>query len=348
MKKAILLLLTLVISINATAQEEASWWVFGTGAALEFTPNPQNRSTAPFILASGYDQEEGVASISDDQGNLLFFTNGRSVWNRNGNIMPNGDGLFGNSSSTQSAIIVEAPETPGVYFIFTVGAAGNSNLAYSRVEMALNGGLGDVVPGIKNIVLLQGVAEKVAATIQTGTNNAYVMTYARSNSSSTFSGNGDLNSLFAWEVRGIPSAGVSFVFPTPIPQSGNSNLPFYPATLSTTDSVNGMLRISPDGTKLAIGNNNFGTPSPDSGCYLYEFNPSSGQFGGAGIEVQSGAVYGVEFSRTSQYLYCETGSRFGTTTRGVFQYDLCDPNNIVATENVLVLTALQPLMYQTL
>ncbi|MGJ8684838.1 MAG: gliding motility-associated C-terminal domain-containing protein [Nonlabens sp.] len=333
MKKAILFILAIVVSFSTVAQEESSWWVFGNGAAVEFTPNPQNRSQDPFMLNANYTQEEGVASISDDQGNLLFFTNGRDVWNKDGNIMPNGTGLLGSASSTQAAIIVKAPETPDVYFIFTVGT--NRVLAYSRVEMTLNGGLGDVVPGIKNIVLNSGCTEKVAATIKTGSNNAYVMTFARSNSTATNQGSGSYNALFTWEVRGIASAGVSFVFPVPIPQAGNGNLPYYNATTATATSVNGMLRISPDGTKLAIGNNNFGTVGGGSGCYLYDFNPGTGQFGGAGLQLNGGAVYGVEFSKTSQYLYCETGSRFGVTTRDVFQYDMCDPNNIVATQNIL-------------
>ena len=338
MKKAILLSLTFFLSIIATAQEESSWWVFGNSAAVEFTPNPQNRSTEPFVINAGMTQNEGVASISDDQGNLLFFTNGQVVWNRNGDIMPNGTGLLGSGSSTQSAIIVKAPETPDVYFVFTVDD-GQGTLAYSRVDMTLNGGLGDIVSGIKNVVLLASSTEKVAATIQTGTNNAYVMTFAERNATATTPGTGDNDTLYTWEVRGIPAAGISFVFPTPVPQTSNGNLGWFPADLAISGAVNGMLRISPDGTKLAIANNNFGTVGPDSGCYLYEFNPSNGQFAGAGIELDDGAVYGAEFSATSQYFYCETGSRFGTTTKEVFQFDLCDTANILSSKNTLTTTA---------
>ncbi len=337
MTKKILFIGLFFATLLSNAQVEASWWIFGNAAAVEFTPNPQNRSTLPFIANSGYQQEEGVASISDDNGNLLFFTNGNQVFNRNGTLMPNGTGLLGAASSTQSAIIVEAPSTPGVYFIFTVGLSGP--LAYSRVEMSLNGGLGDVVPGVKNVVLLRYSAEKVAATIKTGTNNAYVMTFSRENASNTALGSGAINALFTWEVSGIPAAGVSFVNPAPIPQSGNLNRPFYPATLASVTSVNGMLRLSPDGTKIGIGNNNFGTANAQTGLFLYDFNPGTGQVSGAGQRLDTGAVYGVEFSQTSQYLYCETGSRFGTTTRAVYQFDLCDPNNVLSTKRTLVSAA---------
>ena len=42
---------------------------------------------------------EGVASISDYKGNLLFYTDGQKVWNSKHEIMPNGDGLMGDSSA---------------------------------------------------------------------------------------------------------------------------------------------------------------------------------------------------------------------------------------------------------
>ncbi len=332
MKKAILLIFTLLISITAIAQEESSWWVFGNRAAVEFTPNPQNRSALPLIVSSTIDQDEGVGTISDDNGNLLFFTDGQNVFNRNGAVMPNGTGLLGGTSATQAAIIVKAPETPGVYFIFTSGNGNTTPLVYSRIEIALNGGLGDVVPGVKNISLLAACAEKIAATIKTGSNNAYVMTYGRSNATNTSQGSGDNNALFAWEVRGIAGPNVSFVLPAPIPQSANGNQSSFSTPLAATNGDRGMLRVSPDGTKLAIGTQN----SNNQGCFLYEFNPGNGQFSGAGLQLDNGPVYGVEFSPSSQYLYHDVSSNFSptaTSNRRLVQYDLCDQANIVASRN---------------
>ncbi|MDP5100595.1 MAG: hypothetical protein NWQ09_04650, partial [Nonlabens sp.] len=90
MTKKILFLSLFFATMLATAQNESSWWIFGDVAGVEFTPNPQNRSLSTPVVNSLYGQEEGVASIADANGNLLFFTNGRSVFNRNGNVMPNG------------------------------------------------------------------------------------------------------------------------------------------------------------------------------------------------------------------------------------------------------------------
>lgn len=331
MKTIYSLLLLIFVSTTMLAQEESSWWIFGDQAGVEFTPNPQNRSLDPAVATSGYDTDEGVASISDDSGNLLFFTDGITVWNRNGNIMPNGTGLDGNFSSTQSAIIVKAPESPGVYFIFTVGAGGNGPLSYSRVEMSLNGGLGDVVAGVKNVVLIQSCAEKVAATIQTGSNNAYVMTFAESNATSTVNGTGNFNALFTWEVRGIPGPNVSFVFPNPVLQQGNGNLPYYSVPTASSSADRGQLRVSPDGTKLVICNQN--SFNGFEGTVLYDFNPGNGQFGGNGLVLHNGPVYGAEFSPSSQYLYHDESITYGFNgNKKIFQYELCDANNILATK----------------
>lgn len=332
MTKKILFLSLFFATMLATAQNESSWWIFGDVAGVEFTPNPQNRSLSTPVVNSLYGQEEGVASIADANGNLLFFTNGRTVFNRNGNVMPNGNGLLGNDSSTQSAIIVQAPATPNVYFIFTVGAGGGGPLAYSRVEMGLNNGLGDVVPGVKNVVLLESCAEKVAATIKTGSNDAYVMTFAESNATSTTNGTGNFNALFVWEVRGIPSAGISFVNPAPINQTANGNQRFFSTPVASTNGDRGMLRVSPDGTKLVIATQNL----TNQGVTLYDFNPGTGQVSGSGLKLDNGPAYGAEFSPSSQYLYHDLSDAYspsGTSNRRFVQYDLCDPANILSTRN---------------
>lgn len=88
---------------------------------------------------------EGCSTISNENGKLLFYTDGYRVWNKNHQMMPNGTDLLGHSSSTQSGIIIPKPNTPGIYYIFTVPElAGPDGLRYSEVDMSLNGGLGDI------------------------------------------------------------------------------------------------------------------------------------------------------------------------------------------------------------
>src|SRR5690606_37559289 len=106
------------VTISTYAQEHNIWY-FGTYAGLDFN------SGVPVALTDGQlNTMEGSASIADSNGNLLFYTNGVSVWNKNHEIMENGTGLMGDSSSIQSALIVLKPGSNTIYYIFTVAAGG--------------------------------------------------------------------------------------------------------------------------------------------------------------------------------------------------------------------------------
>ena len=101
--KSYILILILLLNLPLMAQVgPTSNWYFGTNAGITFN------SGTPVALTNGsLTTTEGVATISDNSGNLLFYTNGITVWNRNHLIMTNGNGLLGDFSSTQSAIIIQ-------------------------------------------------------------------------------------------------------------------------------------------------------------------------------------------------------------------------------------------------
>ena len=104
---------------------------------------------------------EGCAAISDKNGNLLFYTDGVTVYNKNHGVMLNGTGLKGHSSSTHSAIIVPKPANTAIYYILTADElAGVNGLQYTEVDMSLDGGLGGVTSN-KNKLLLSQATEKI-------------------------------------------------------------------------------------------------------------------------------------------------------------------------------------------
>jgi hypothetical protein len=143
------------------AQKEANYWYFGNYAGLNFGLG------VPVALTNGaLSTGEGCSSISNSSGNLQLYTDGRFVYDKNHNQMPNGFGLLGHSSSTQSGIVVPKPLSTSQYYIFTVDAWDNglvNGLCYSRVDMTLNNGNGDVVVAEKNVSLVPLTCEKVTA-----------------------------------------------------------------------------------------------------------------------------------------------------------------------------------------
>ena len=142
----------------AQTQGETSNWYFGRNAGINFNNNVVN----PLINGQLF-TGEGCSSISTKEGQLLFYTDGVIVYNGNHLVMPNGTGLFGSISSTQSAIIVPAPGNINKYYIFTcdAGYPTNTGVHYSVVDMTLDSGLGGITT--KNVSLFTNSSEKLAA-----------------------------------------------------------------------------------------------------------------------------------------------------------------------------------------
>src|SRR6187401_1070532 len=152
MHRLLLVAIFLLMGSFCFSQGENNQWCFGSLSGLDFN------SGSPVAVSSQVNTTEGSSSIADAAGNLLFYSDGITVWNKNHIAMPNGTGLNGGVSSTQSALIVAQPQTPTIYYVFTTAEAqGATGFCYSIVDMTLQGGLGDVTT--KNIQLFTPSAE---------------------------------------------------------------------------------------------------------------------------------------------------------------------------------------------
>lgn len=161
-------LLLLGCSIGLNAQGENNIWCFGDKRGINFNVNP------PVFLTTQMTTIEGSAAVSDAAGNLLFYTSGADTWDRSGSLMPNGVGLLGNGpvltgfplamgSSMTGVAIVKSPSNENQYYIIVTDAVEDQiyDAHYSVIDMTLNGGMGDVLPSKKNILLASGIAEGV-------------------------------------------------------------------------------------------------------------------------------------------------------------------------------------------
>lgn len=280
------------------AQKEANIWYFGRNAGLDFN------SGSPVFLHNGQlNTLEGCATISDVNGNLLFYTNGVTVWNSNHQVMPNGTGLLGDSSSTQSAIIVPLPGSSTIYYIFTVTElGGTAGLNFSEVDMTLAGGLGDVT-GTKNQPLLTPSCEKITAVLHANKTDIWVVAHKWMS-----------NDFHAYQVT---PAGVST---QPVVSSSGANINGAP------NYTIGCMKVSPDGQWLAIAN--YGMDQ----CQLFNFDNNSGAVSNPltlFTATNQKRPYGVEFSPSSKILYLSEGG--GTGRNKLYQYNLM-ASNIAASE----------------
>ena len=111
-----LLALFLTTSMVVLGQKNYNWH-FGHNAGLYFSGGGSPVATT----GNDFSTEMGSASISDDKGNVLMYTDGRVIYDKNNKAMPNGTGLMGNKMSSQSAIFIPVYGKSNLYLLFYYG-----------------------------------------------------------------------------------------------------------------------------------------------------------------------------------------------------------------------------------
>ncbi len=289
-------------------QKEANIWYFGQNAGLDFNTTP------PTAITDGQlDTLEGCSSFSDANGDILFYSDGTTVWDKNHNVMNYTNGqpandLKGNPSSTQSGMIIPKPGSTSIYYLFTVGDSSNPAYNLYTIDMSLNGNSGELIDENNDGVFFKDLitrpsdianwTEKVAAVKGSECNTYWVVSLS-----------GD--TFYSYKITSTGVSGLSIK--------------------STVDrfasNTRGYLKLSPDGTKLAVAHQN---SAPQ--CLLYSFNSTTGVVSNDAVSLfngfAEGQAYGLEFSRSSKKLYISSTSGFRPdpsapeTTYKVFQYDL--------------------------
>jgi hypothetical protein len=327
------ILVLLIATLPMFSQKVNNNWNFGNGAAINFDSGfPVSVSRSQLYT------EEGSASVSDDKGRLLFYTNGVTVWDRNHKPMPNGTDLAGHVSATQSAVIVPKPGSFAHYYIFTVDEKGGfKGLSYSIVDMMQrggkkvitenqkisltpdlinDGGLGDVIQ--KNTKLLSPASEKIAIAKHANGNDYWIVCH-RWNSDEFYS--------FLLSAKGLASPVVS--------KAGLIHKDY--GSTNNGEAI-GYMKISHDAKKLA----SVMCYKPNAPIELFSFDNESGKVSDA-IQIPSGGYgYGLEFSPDNSKLYVS----FLKGSIGIKQYDLnmkdlTDSDTDIAKRNNDVFAALQ-------
>ncbi len=314
----ILIGLALLLLQPLYAQKEGAVWYFGDHAGLDF-----NQQYPKPLTDGQISTHEGVASISDKNGKLLFYTDGQTVYNRAHQVMENGSGLLGNITSTQSSIVVPWPNSTTKYCIFTLDKAGTpsnpgNGLKYSIVEMSDGGGLGAItqknlsLPGVDRVLF----TEKIAVVKSKDGKSYWIITHEFDN--------------WAFDEFKLTENGLTFEA-----QVTEGSQHRYDPNESNNRGATGYLKSSPKGDFLALA---------IEGMHFYElfaFDNGTGKIRllaklGAGSNTDATGeinnAYGVEFSPTGNFLY-------GSTRKGglIYQWDITQPDQISIQRSVQIL-----------
>jgi gliding motility-associated-like protein len=287
----------LLIGISSS-QNLNTIWYFGDGNFIDFNNSPSTISGAGIQMATSTSTYciEGTSSITDASGQLLFYSDGRTVWDKNYNAMPNGNGLFGHSSNAQ-VLIIPKPGSTTIYFVFYADYAGGANgFSYSEIDMSLNGGLGDVTQ-TKNIQLHSPSAEMVKGITHCNGTDIWVLSHDATG-----------NTFRAYLVT---ASGVST---TPVISS--TGTPF-----SSVFTGMSLMTCRKDGKKIAI--------NADMNVEIFDFDNQNGTLCDP-ITVPNGDIapgYGIEFS--------EDGTKLYVGSFNLHQFDLSSNNaSVIAASNL--------------
>jgi len=278
------LVVAMLINVPSSAQQvkRGNIWFFGQHEGFDFKTDP------PTKLNGG--QVDNVFSrsstISDENGNLLFYTDGLTVWNKRHQIMQNGTGLtIDESFYSIPSVIVPDPSDNRLYYIFTANVWNTPvavGLHYARVDVSANASQGSVLQ--KNMDLLNPCSEVVCAVGHANGSDYWVIGHEY------FS-----NKFYAYLIseHGISSPVVSAI--------GSLNI-------GGTHFDAGQMTISPDGTMIAVAANSI---------QLFDFDANTGVVSNPRTITSLAEQYeGVSFSPNSTVLYA-------TATDGnVTQFDL--------------------------
>lgn len=304
-------------TVSFAQKKRANVWYFGNQAGIDF-----NSGSAVALVNSAMNAFEGSAAIADTSGNLLLYTDGITVWNKNHIPMPNGTGLWGNGSSTQAAIVVPLPGSDSLYYIFTVDATAwgtYQGIAYSIVDISLNTGLGDVT--IKNTPLLTPACEKISAVKHCDGIDYWVMVHEWNNSK-----------FYAYLVDNTGVSGPTI-----------SDIGGVYANFDNINSI-AQMKFSPDGRRLAAIR--LAYPDTDH-VEVFDFDNSLGllsNFIDLTLPGSAGYLYGISFSPDGTKLYVTDA-----VLNSLYQFDLSSgiqatiqaSKTLIGTSNSTNLAALQ-------
>lgn len=299
---------------GGSSGQERDNWVFGGGNMLKFNNGTATVSGTATAFAGNY----AVSSISDSEGKLLLYSNCEKIYNRDGgeiNSVNNMNGYtFGGASQT---LLVQHPNKAqsNIYYQFLPNNFLYRNEGYfSYLMVDMNQGsngldgkpLGSVVQN--QTILSSGPFGGVAAVkVNTATGvNIYVFTF-----------NAITKQLFIYTID----------------QSGLNLTPkIVDMPLSTISNIANCLKISPDGSMLAI------TEKADRHLEVYKLDLINETVGDLLFAPTEFVWFGsVEFSPDASKLYMPTGYA-NSVVASIFQVDLTNNYSIYQVDTQLTIS----------
>jgi large repetitive protein len=254
--------------------QRSNIWYFGNKAGIDFNPTTPPTPPPPraIINKSAMDAPEGCAIVCDRNGQAIFYTDGKNVYDKTNTSIAND--LAGDPDAAQSSLIVSVPGDETLYYIFTtqvVTGTSLNELRYSIFDLKGNGGKGAITQ--KNVLLFARSTERITS------NGQWLIAHEYGNS--TFRSYRITN-------QGIGEAVYSDI--------GSVH------SFKTKENGEGYMKLGPrDNLAVALS-----TPGTSNIIELFQLNDTTGtirNYRKVDMNQPTGQVYGIEFSPGGRKLF---------------------------------------------
>lgn len=287
--------LLLLIPRISFSQQETFNWKIGRFNTLKFTSNPP-----VFLTQNLFTYEEASATISDDNGNLLYYTNGLDVYDGTQNIINNGNNISGINqfsnypevfSSTQGCVFQKVPRNNSLILLFTLNDfySIDKKLKYNIINLNQN----TVVVKSRTLSDQKALSEKMIIANHCNNVDKWLITSEHSLNSS----NKIIFHVYLITENGVQNTAVS-------------------SQIDLNDVfclMSGQMKVNNQGNQIVM--------STDKGIALFQFDSFSGD-----ILLQKtintpeiGSGYGIEYSPNDKILYVDE-NQIDLATEQIFKY----------------------------
>lgn len=265
-------------------------WNFGNNVSLTFSGG----SSTPAAKSGPLRTPAGVAKMTDENNDLIFYTNGSQVFAKDNSLVA--QGLNGDTTQIQGVAILPKTTCKGCqaeYYIFTMrkNAAGQNQVYYSIYDRKLNGGKGGV--SSKNQFLSPAPAAERLGVAVGGGDYYWLQTQ-------------DVDSTILRTFK-VSKAGIA------APIESSAKTPLKGLTASS--------HFSRDGKVLAIAY----TAPPTNQVDVFDFDIATGKTTFRYRISLPNSPYGVEFSADGKMLYASTNA--GAVAQ-IWQYSIASKDSV--------------------
>ncbi|MEM9544467.1 MAG: LamG-like jellyroll fold domain-containing protein [Bacteroidota bacterium] len=272
MKLLNLFLLVLIFCFQCNAQIESTQWLLPNNNVISF--NPEISVTAfPETITSHL---EGAAVVMNSEGEILFIATGTAVYDKNWNIIKNGEDLAdkANINAAESPAVLQKPGSETEYYVFYTAdhsvPENEGDLNYSIVNICDENNEISIAPNEKNVLIPGDYSERLEL-VEIDRNNYWLLTTA----------------IFEKRLLAFK-----------ITNAGISDTPVETFVDNTFDGQIGKIALNNSKTKLAWSS----TFTNTSGVSLYDFDINTGQISNQN-RIHSGEDFGLVWLPNDSYLY---------------------------------------------